>query len=158
MLLTDNIVYFQIAGIFGWSGTPAAFQVITRAISWELRHHVSSATVMYVDDIVGVGLVGEIEADLAITRNVCVSLLGPTAVAATTKVTSAKSEIISQIPIIGNKAATKACVGFVGGQLNASSINGIPYSLHGSKIFRPWRQCPLSLDAESSRIDCSLPL
>ena len=29
MLLTDNLVYLQIAGIFGWSGTPAAFQVVT---------------------------------------------------------------------------------------------------------------------------------
>ena len=32
MMLTDNIVYFQIAGIFGWAGTPAAFQVVKRAI------------------------------------------------------------------------------------------------------------------------------
>ena len=32
MLLTGNIVYLQIAGIFGWAGTPAAFQVVTRAI------------------------------------------------------------------------------------------------------------------------------
>ena len=36
MLLTGDVVYFQIAGIFGWSGTPAAFQVVTRAIAWEL--------------------------------------------------------------------------------------------------------------------------
>ena len=33
MLLTGDLVYFQLAGIFGWSGTPAAFQVVTRAIS-----------------------------------------------------------------------------------------------------------------------------
>ena len=32
MLLTDNVVYFQTAGIFGWAGTPAALQVVTRAI------------------------------------------------------------------------------------------------------------------------------
>ena len=38
MLLTGDLVYFQIAGIFGWAGTPAAFQVATMAISWELRH------------------------------------------------------------------------------------------------------------------------
>ena len=25
MLLTGDMVYFQLAGIFGWSGTPAAF-------------------------------------------------------------------------------------------------------------------------------------
>lgn len=52
MLLTNNLVYFQIAGIFGWSGTPAAFQVVTRAITWELRHTLKSHTLMYVDDIV----------------------------------------------------------------------------------------------------------
>jgi hypothetical protein len=36
MLLSEDRVYFQLAGIFGWSGTPAAFQVVTRAITWEL--------------------------------------------------------------------------------------------------------------------------
>ena len=33
MLLTGDLVYLQIAGIFGWAGTPAAFQVVTRAIA-----------------------------------------------------------------------------------------------------------------------------
>ena len=33
MLLTGDLVYLQIAGTFGWAGTPAAFQVVTRAIS-----------------------------------------------------------------------------------------------------------------------------
>ena len=45
----------------------------------------------------------------------------------TTKVTSVKSEIKSQTSIIGSKAATKACVGFIGGQLKANSTNGVPY-------------------------------
>ena len=45
----------------------------------------------------------------------------------TTKVTSAKSEIKSQTSIIGSKAAKKACVGFIGGQLKANSTNGVPY-------------------------------
>ena len=51
MLLTDDIVYFQLAGIFGWAGTLAAFQVVTRAISQELHHallskaHISLASV-----------------------------------------------------------------------------------------------------------------
>jgi hypothetical protein len=38
MLLSDDLVYLQMVGIFGWSGTSAAFQVVTRAITWELRH------------------------------------------------------------------------------------------------------------------------
>ena len=33
ILLTDDLVHIQLAGIFGWFGTPAAFQVVTRAIA-----------------------------------------------------------------------------------------------------------------------------
>ena len=76
MLLTDDVVYFQLAGIFGWAGTPAAFQVVTRAISWELRHALLSRTLMYVDDIIGIDFVDEIADDIARTRVICTSLLG----------------------------------------------------------------------------------
>jgi hypothetical protein len=51
MLLTDDL---QIAVIFGWAGTPAAFQVVTREITWESRHCLWSDITMYVDDIIGV--------------------------------------------------------------------------------------------------------
>ena len=81
MLLTEDIVYFQLAGIFGWSGTPAAFQVVTRAITWELKHALRSSTVMYVDDIIGVCFAVDLESDLAITRGICTDLLGSGAVA-----------------------------------------------------------------------------
>ena len=64
MLLIGNLVYFQIAGIFGWAGTPAAFQVVTRATTWELENCLHSATLMYVDDIIGVGVESEIKEDL----------------------------------------------------------------------------------------------
>ena len=37
MELTDDIIYLQICGIFGWSSTPAAFQVVTRALKWEFK-------------------------------------------------------------------------------------------------------------------------
>ena len=50
LLLTDDLVYLQLVGIFGRSGTPAAFQVVKRAIAWELRSRLQSRTVMYVDD------------------------------------------------------------------------------------------------------------
>ena len=95
MLLTGNLVYFQIAGIFGWAGTPAAFQVVTRAVQWELRHRLQSATIMYVDDIIGVGMLPHIESDLAVTRATCTSLLGPTAVA------DDKTEVGRRIDVIG---------------------------------------------------------
>ena len=79
-LLTDDLVYLQLAGIFGWSGTPAAFQVVARAIAWELRSRLQSRTVMYVDDIIGIGFESDIAADLALTRSICTKLLGPDAV------------------------------------------------------------------------------
>jgi hypothetical protein len=81
MLLTDNLVYLQFAGIFGWAGTPAVFQVVTRAIQWELRHTLTSSTIMYVDDIVGVCMASDVTEDLRRTRDVCTNLLGPSAVA-----------------------------------------------------------------------------
>jgi hypothetical protein len=81
MLLSDDLVYLQMVGIFGWSGTPAAFQVVTRAITWELRHALRSRTVMYVDDIMGVCFAEDLEVDLARAKDICTSLLGPGSVA-----------------------------------------------------------------------------
>ena len=71
MELTGHLMYLQIAGIFGWSSTPAAFQVITRAIQWELKHLLHSRILMYVEDIIGVCFAKDIVCDLAVTRNVC---------------------------------------------------------------------------------------
>jgi hypothetical protein len=81
MLLTGDLVYLQIAGIFGWSGTPAAFQVVTRAICWELRHSLRGRSLMYVDDILGVCFESDLKEDLATTRSICTDLLGPSSVA-----------------------------------------------------------------------------
>jgi hypothetical protein len=63
------LVFLQIAGIFGWAGTPAAFQVVTRAITWELRHALRRSTLMYVDDIIGVCFAEDVDQDLARTRD-----------------------------------------------------------------------------------------
>jgi hypothetical protein len=81
MLLTDDMVYFQIAGIFCWSGTPAAFHVVTRAITWELRHALVGRALMYVDDIVGVCFVGDLGSELQRTKEICTDLLGPGSIA-----------------------------------------------------------------------------
>jgi hypothetical protein len=70
-----------MAGIFGWSETPAAFQVVTRAISWELKHALRSRTLMYVNDIVGVCFAEDVDSELSLTRGICTSLLGSGAVA-----------------------------------------------------------------------------
>ena len=56
-----------------WSvSTPAAFQVTTRRIQWELKHLLHSLILMYVDDIISVCFAKDI---------VCTRLLGPAAAA-----------------------------------------------------------------------------
>jgi hypothetical protein len=102
MLLTGDMVYIQIAGIFGWSGTPAAFQVVTRAITWELKHALWSRTVMYVDDIVGVCFEADLKGDLARTREICVDLLGPSSVADDKTEHSTRLDAIQFSPHITN--------------------------------------------------------
>ena len=70
MRVTGNLVYLQFVGIFGWAGTPAAFQTVTRAIQWELSHALHGMSTMYVDDIIGVCLDTDLDSDLATTRKV----------------------------------------------------------------------------------------
>ena len=121
MLLTGDLVYLQIAGIFGWAGTPAAFQVVTRAISWELRHALKSSTLMYVDDIIGACFVGDVDQDLALTRGICTSLLGSGAIADDKTETGIRLDIIgytvdleTQRVSIAKKNFLTAFHGFIG--------------------------------------------
>ena len=129
MMLTDSTVYFQIAGIFGWAGTPAAFQVVTRAIQWELKHRLESATIMYVDDIVGVCMLKDLESDLSLTRDTCTNLLGPTAVADDKTETGRRLDVIGYVVdldlervLIAKKNHLNALYGFVTVNL-AGSMN-----------------------------------
>ena len=81
MRLSDDLVYLQLVGIFGWSGTPAAFQVVTRAVQWELGQALEGSTLMYVDDIIGVCLRSQVVSELEKAKEVRTDLLGPDAVA-----------------------------------------------------------------------------
>ena len=52
--LVNDITIIFLCGPFGWSSTPAAFQVITRAILFQLKGLLLGLALMYVDDIIGV--------------------------------------------------------------------------------------------------------
>ena len=49
----------------------------TRAITIELRRPPTSRTLMYVDDIICVGMVGDIEEDIGRCTEICIRLLDP---------------------------------------------------------------------------------
>lgn len=80
MMLTDDLEYHQIFVILGWTGTPAAFHIVTRVISWELRQRLVSSSIMFVDVIKGVRLASDIASDFEITRRACTSPSGEIAV------------------------------------------------------------------------------
>ena len=46
MEMSDGLVMFFLCGIFGWTGTPACFQVVTRAITHELKERLRGEALM----------------------------------------------------------------------------------------------------------------
>ena len=81
MLLSGGVVIIFLCGLFGWTGTPFAFNVITRALQWELNTALRGRVRIYCDDILGVTLRRYLEADKTATRAQVRSLLGPEAIA-----------------------------------------------------------------------------
>ena len=93
--MTDGLVIFHLCGQFGWSGTPAAFQVVTRAIKFELGYRLNGRCLMYVDDIMGVCLVRDLAVSLSTTKEVVEGLLG------TGTIADNKTESGRRITVIG---------------------------------------------------------
>ena len=80
MEMSNDRVMFFICGIFGWTGTPAAFQVLNRAILHELSYKLKGRALMYVDDIIIVTRIKDVNFDIDATNKVCCNLLGNNAV------------------------------------------------------------------------------
>ena len=95
--LQGEIVAFFQCGLFGWTCMPAAFQVLNRAIKWELSQPgvLDGLMDMYTDDMIGVSLDTSVTRDMDAARRLCTGLLGPTAVE------EKKSEWGRRLTIIG---------------------------------------------------------
>jgi hypothetical protein len=52
--LTESNIVFFLCGTFGWSGTPASFQAVSRAIQYEVNKMISGTSDIYVDDLFGI--------------------------------------------------------------------------------------------------------
>eukprot|EP01041_Mallomonas_annulata_P042173 gene42173-biopygen8465 len=79
--IDDNLLFFFLTGVFGWTGTPAAFEVITRVLQFELRRRLKGAVTMYVDDILGICQKSDLAAEIALACELIKGLLGPNALA-----------------------------------------------------------------------------
>ena len=80
-LLTDDLVLIYHTGLFGWTGTPYAFQVITRIVKRLLRKAINEYIEMYVDDIIGICFDFEFQNIKEKVIQICEGLLGPSAIA-----------------------------------------------------------------------------
>lgn len=127
MEVTGDLIYLQICGIFGWSSTPAAFQVVTRALKWELKLSLKSYTEMYVDDIIGIGFVEDINADIVRATEICTDLLGPNAIATDKTEKGTRLEIIGYVVDLDSMRVSIARKNFL------SAIHGfLSVDLYGS--------------------------
>jgi hypothetical protein len=79
--LTDGMTAVHTTGMFGWTGTPYAFQVITRVMVDLCRKHLEGLMSMYVDDMLGVAHKDHVEGDMAKADGLARGLLGPDAIA-----------------------------------------------------------------------------
>ena len=93
--MRGGLLVFFLCGIFGWSGTPAAFQVVTRALKWEFQRCVSGACNMYVDDVMGVSVCSLVEEDVRKVVALCNGLFNSDCVE------SSKTEVGRRVTVIG---------------------------------------------------------
>jgi hypothetical protein len=80
-LTSEKSVIFFLCGVFGWTGTPASFQVVTRVIKSEVNLLIQGVIDMYVDDILGLSHVRDVDEDIRITTAFCRNLFSSDCIA-----------------------------------------------------------------------------
>jgi hypothetical protein len=79
--LTDDVTLVYMVGMFGWVGTPYAFDVITRSLRWAIRRAIPGFVDMYVDDIMAASEMAQADKDMETAVSIAESLLGDGAIA-----------------------------------------------------------------------------
>jgi len=79
--LAEGLTMVFLCGTFGYTGMPGAFQVITRALKYEIRKKAAGRLEMYVDDVIAAAPRLSIPGDIGIVCQVSRDLLGPGAIA-----------------------------------------------------------------------------
>jgi hypothetical protein len=97
--LTGDVVALFNCGMFGWCGTPYAFNVVTRALHYQMTQLLYGPSKMFVDDHCGITKRQMLESDKAIARGQFVALLGDDAPEDSKTIASCDQE--GQIDIIG---------------------------------------------------------
>jgi hypothetical protein len=118
--LQDDLILFFIGGIFGWSGMPFAFDPLSRAIRWELKHQAGGEAEIYVDDVLGASPERLIRADIAGASGLLTSLFGAQGVAvAKTRASRVGDaigytlDLVARLVTVARKNVLRALYGFM---------------------------------------------
>lgn len=124
--LVAGLVLIFLCGIFGWTSTPAYFQVVSRSLVWQLRLVVLGLLVMYVDDIIGFCSAQDVQTELGIIQGVAETILGEGAVAPKKTMWGRRIPVIgyiidldSKLLTIDSKNVNRAIYGFLSVRLDA---------------------------------------
>ena len=79
--LTNNLTVMHHTGMFGYTGMPGCFDVISRVLCRNIQKLLHGRCKIYVDDIISVCHTEHLEDDQETTGDYCEGLLGPVAVA-----------------------------------------------------------------------------
>jgi len=78
--LTDGLTMLYHTGMFGWTGMPTAFDVVSRTVNRAVNRVIRGRSKMYVDDLMGISHRDDLQHDLSQARTICCGLLGLDAV------------------------------------------------------------------------------
>jgi hypothetical protein len=79
--LEGGLVMIYTCGCFGFAGQPMAFDVVTRALRWELKNILQGVGNGYVDDFFGITLTDDLLFDMSAITAIIRKLLGEKAIA-----------------------------------------------------------------------------
>jgi len=79
--LTDSLTVLHHTGMFGYTGMPGCFDVISRVLNRNLQPLIKGETETYVDDVIGVSHKDDVDHDIHQGSTLFEGLLGPIAVA-----------------------------------------------------------------------------
>lgn len=125
--MTNEMIVFHICGQFGYTGTPMAFNVVSKALEWELKRRLQGKCCVYADDIWGVCRREQLDRELRTVTELCEGLLGPKAISAKKTFAGRRLTIIGwdldldhMLLAIADKNVLKAAFGFLSVDLDES--------------------------------------
>ncbi|MEI8301616.1 MAG: hypothetical protein WCG10_08435, partial [Chlamydiota bacterium] len=78
--LTNNLTVMHHTGMFGYTGMPGCFDVISRVLCRNLKEVIKGVCRVYVDDIISISHQSEVDDEQNTASEYCEGLLGPSAV------------------------------------------------------------------------------